>query len=456
MYGARRPVLLLADRNEGNASTIEDHASSFARYSKYEIWEVNPVNRSKVYLPPFEYFSAIVIHYTVFLAFPGFLGDWFKKQISAYTGPKLIFVQDEYANTKIIGAEMKKLKIDTLFTLIDLQHCRAVWTEEFAGNIEFVHTLAGYVTDEMKRMKPAPASDRDIDIGYRGRKFHPALGALGQERHVIGDDVGRALANTDLKLDISSNETDRIYGDNWVKFLNRCKCVLGTESGASQLDPDGKLRARIDEYMKSRPAADFAEIQKVFLNEGEGVRAVSARVFEAAANGCGQILYEGHYSGVIEPHVHYFPLKKDLSNLEEAVEFLRSGKWQQTAENARRDLIESGKFGYDRLVRTFDDHLEVLWERKQLAPRNLLQIISTRPNYCMVRIARPLKKAGKMLFLRLIDPSSEFLLTIAPAFYRFRVFRKVARAIVGPANAHFIKMRIEKKMYGAHFVEREF
>ena len=48
-------------------------------------------------------------------------------------------------------------------------------------------------------------------------------------------------------------------------------------------------------------------------------RTISPRHFEAAAFRICQVLFEGRYSGVLEPMVHYIPLKKDFSNIDEVI-----------------------------------------------------------------------------------------------------------------------------------------
>ena len=48
-------------------------------------------------------------------------------------------------------------------------------------------------------------------------------------------------------------------------------------------------------------------------------RTISPRHFEAAAFRICQVLFEGEYSGVLRPMVHYIPLKKDFSNFDQVV-----------------------------------------------------------------------------------------------------------------------------------------
>ena len=71
-------------------------------------------------------------------------------------------------------------------------------------------------------------------------------------------------------------------------------------------------------------------------------RTISPRHLEAAAFRVCQILFEGRYAGLLEPMVHYIPLRKDFSNLDEVLDRFRDADLRaQIAENAYRDLIAS-------------------------------------------------------------------------------------------------------------------
>jgi hypothetical protein len=57
----------------------------------------------------------------------------------------------------------------------------------------------------------------------------------------------------------------------------------------------------------------------------------------------------------MEPMRHYIPLEKDFSNFDEAVERFRDADLRrELTENARRDLIESGEYSYERFIEQFD------------------------------------------------------------------------------------------------------
>ena len=73
------------------------------------------------------------------------------------------------------------------------------------------------------------------------------------------------------------------------------------------------------------------------------------------------ILYEGDYSGVIEPDRHYFSLKKDYSNFDDAVSFIRDpASVYATTERAFSDIVASGRYGYKSLAAAFDSAVENL------------------------------------------------------------------------------------------------
>jgi len=67
---------------------------------------------------------------------------------------------------------------------------------------------------------------------------------------------------------------------------------------------------------------------------------------------------EGRYSGILEPEVHYIPLKRDLSNIREALERLRDEpRLAEMAERAYQDVYLSGRFTYGRFARLIEQAL---------------------------------------------------------------------------------------------------
>jgi hypothetical protein len=69
-------------------------------------------------------------------------------------------------------------------------------------------------------------------------------------------------------------------------------------------------------------------------------------------------MYEGKYSGAMQPMVHYIPLAKDFSNWEEVVRRFGDRELRrEMTENAHRDLIDSGRYSYPEFIDHFDREL---------------------------------------------------------------------------------------------------
>ena len=101
--------------------------------------------------------------------------------------------------------------------------------------------------------------------------------------------------------------------------MANCRCVLGVESGRVRVRPRGRGARRVLAALVAT-AAESAVDDLTTLPRWEDVvyyRTISPRHFEAAALRVCQVLFEGRYSGVMEPMRHYIPLRKDFSNFDE-------------------------------------------------------------------------------------------------------------------------------------------
>ena len=161
-----------------------------------------------------------------------------------------------------------------------------------------------------------PLERRTVDVGYRGRPLPAYLGHGAMEKHEIGVRFGELAAGSGLRLDLATGEGDRLYGDDWYRFMANCRCVLGVESGVSAFDLEDEV---LDEYTRRLARGLGVGLEDLqTLPRWEDVvyyRTVSPRHFEAAALRVCQVLFEGRYSGVMEPMVHYIPLREGLLEL---------------------------------------------------------------------------------------------------------------------------------------------
>ena len=146
----------------------------------------------------------------------------------------------------------------------------------------------------------------------------------------------------------------------------------------SIFDLDGEAQRTYEEALRKNPDLGRDEIFKI-LEPWEGrihYRTISPRIFEAAAFRVCQILYEGDYQGVLQPMVHYIPLKKDFSNMDQVLSLLDDHDFvEKMTERAYRDLIESGKYSYRSFIKYFEDTLPETNSTESAAIDEIIEMI---------------------------------------------------------------------------------
>ena len=274
-------------------------------------------------------FRAILLHYTMFYSSFAPLGARYRAYVTASDAFKVALFQDEQANLPARVALTRALGLDLVYSCFDQADGERVYGGTGAGVVEY---LPGYVSDRLRLQGDRlarPDPQRPIDIGYRGRKPPESWGGAAREKYEIAAGFKSRASGLGLRLDIETGEEERIYGDAWLEFVASCRAMLGTESGAAVADPAGG-----------------GEIP---------YRTISPRHFEAAAMRSCQILFEGRYSGAMDPMTHYIPLRKDFADFDLAIERFKDPALRaRIAANAHRDLIASGRYGYRRWVEELD------------------------------------------------------------------------------------------------------
>ena len=184
--------------------------------------------------------------------------------------------------------------------------------------------------------------EREIDIGYRATRGPFYLGH--QDRTDIAEKLIDISEKYNLKIDVSNDNSDRKTLKEWVHFLNNCKGQLGVEAGTDYFELTDEIRLKVNSYVDQNPDVSFQEIYSIFFkNYGCNIpnRHISPRHIEAPGTKTIQILIEGNYNGYFKPDIHYIPLKKDLSNFDEAIEKFNDQTYtNQIVENAY-DLVNS-------------------------------------------------------------------------------------------------------------------
>lgn len=360
---ARLNVLFLYCEHSTHIRTVRDYLESFSQYSRHRYYFVPAVRGAKCPMP-LEAFDAVFLHYSVRLSFDDFLSPEFAAELTAYAGWKAVFIQDEYEQTETARRWIERLGLRTVFTVVPPDQVERVYPPGRFGGTRFHSILTGYVPDHLVGSRqPKPMAERSLRIAYRGRPLHYVYGDLGQEKQHIGVEVRRLCEARGIPVDIDWTEESRIYGDGWFRFLESCRATLGTESGANVFDEDGSLRRSIDEALEQNPELTYAEARERYLQGRElavaKMNQISPKMFEAIALGTALVLFEGNYSGVLEPEKHYLPLKKDYSNFDAIAAKLEDVPFLEAlVRRAREDILESGRYGYRAFVALVESVLE--------------------------------------------------------------------------------------------------
>ena len=366
-------ILLLAVEPKWSvANTLKDHVAALQGRSRHRVFVlqnhlaiVGPFRGLVTTIPrslALEQFDVLAVHYSNYMALSRHFDDDTRRRVRDFQGLKVAFIQDEYRTVDATVACLRDMGFDVLFTCVPEQEVEKVYPASVLGRLRKVSTLTGFVPEPLTRLSVPAIAGRKIHVGYRARVVPYWLGELGVEKWEIAESFNRHAQESGLVLDVSCEEGDRLYGDQWTDFLLSCKAVLGVESGASVFDFTGELQRDVDRYVAANPGATFKEVQERFLLPHEGkirLNQISPRCFEAAALRTAMVLYEGDYSGILKPWQHYIPLRKDFGNFDEVVNALKEdGLLQEVADRAYREVALNPLYSYESFVNLFDSIVE--------------------------------------------------------------------------------------------------
>lgn len=362
---------------EDSAPAIMEHVQAFRKYSRYHTWAINvhPALGFPKYLNNIS-FKVIILHYSVFLSMPPIFHHYVE---GCSESTVIAFYQDEYQNCRHRFDLIDGLNVDTVYTLLESKDHDIYLKYTKARRVK--HTLTGYVDDSLINLAKSitkPEDDRTVDIGYRARPLPYYMGKGAQEKTQIGEEFVRRLSASTLSLDIKTAEYDRIYGHNWYRFLANCRGVIGVEAGVSIFDLDGKAQSACDQYLAKYPDASFNEAHEAVLRPFESniyYRMLSPRIFEATVFRVCMILFEGRYTKILKPNIHYIPLKKDFSNFAWVMSVFNDPRERQRlTDNAYRDIIDSAKYSYSRFMQEFDGDLSNLGIETDISEKDIERV----------------------------------------------------------------------------------
>lgn len=352
------------------ADNVFEYIRAFQKYSEHNIFEVNMLGSfpEKIELSRFD---AVAVHYTLSLGplIEHYFGRVFLEKLKIFKGKKIAFMQDEYRNIYNYHHSLNKYGFDLLFSIVPQNLIQKVYPKSKVPKLKVVNVLTGYMPYSWDADAfYLPLEERPIDVGYRSRKTPYWLGKLGQEKTTIMEGFLQHASGYGFKLDLSTAEGSRVYGDEWKRFLSSCKTMLGVESGASIVDFDGQLEKKVSHYLKQNPNASFDEVHKLFMSDVEGnlnIAQISPRCFEAAQLRVPMVLFRGHYSGILKEDQHYIPLEKDFSNFDEIAQKIKDLDYlKEISDNAYMGLVSNDEYQYSQFIKKFDQEVSSLFKSK--------------------------------------------------------------------------------------------
>jgi hypothetical protein len=269
--------------------------------------------------------------------------------------------QDEYDEAHVLDDWLVEAGADVVFSIFGGGERDALYPRA-SGTARFERCLTGYVdprdVERMRGRAAVPHAQRPLDVAYRAGQLPYRLGWRGQVKHRLAEALEPAAARAGLRADVATAEARVLFGDDWFGLLASSRVVAGCESGASAMDPRGAVRTLEASLRAAEPALSFEDFAARMPArwDGHAFGAISPRHFEAALVGSCQMLVEGGYDGLLEPEVHYVPVRPDLADIDAACERLGDAALvQRLADRAYQDLVASGEHTYPAFARRFED-----------------------------------------------------------------------------------------------------
>lgn len=239
---------------------------------------------------------------------------------------KIALPQDDYYCPEEIDSLMIDWGIDLLYTVCP-DHWEVLYPKYLAKGGVLKLGYTGYITPKMRQraLSPKPRETRCFDVVYRASGIPSFPNKMASLKAEIGNTFLREFADQPWTMNISNEPVKTIHGESWWDFIEDSRCVIGANSGSSNLIRNHDVVKKIRQYTSLHPNALDDEILDSCLSvEDRELRftAISPRVLEASLLETAQILVQGEYSGLLTPWEDYIPLSPDCSNKQEVIRLI--------------------------------------------------------------------------------------------------------------------------------------
>jgi len=297
-------------------SYVNDWKEAFENSGELDLTSLNILNQRHTHY----YLKKNIKEFDLIILMHSVLGDNveiispFEQVLKERTGKLLSFVGNEYDFMREKKVFLKKIDTDYIASQLPHQASTFVYGELSAKIIEAPHALNENVYYPSKRSK-------EYDIVFSGAKYGVFIG--DQERNNLIETIANLTLKFKNKINIGRNTN--LPRNLWVELLQSAKATVGAEAGTYYLDRNGSLLEQSKEFVKQNPDTSLdVLLEKIFDNTSVDYvsgKAISSRHFEPVGTKTCQILLEGEFNGVLIEGEHYISVKKNFSNLREAIDF---------------------------------------------------------------------------------------------------------------------------------------
>ncbi|SFK54535.1 hypothetical protein [Caulobacter sp. UNC279MFTsu5.1] len=262
---------------------------------------------------------------------------------------------DEFLGLQPLRDVLVEARIDLLLTALE----PALWGGVYPvvqRPYALRRFLTAYVDDGLARRASSDLAGRSIAVSYRAWETPAWLGEMGRLKREVGLRAEAWAQARGHRADVAVDGQRRLVGDAWIRLLGASRAVVGVEGGSSLVDPAGELPT--SDPASSGPEGWTPPASAVVLAREAEIRAMSPRHLEAVATRTFQVLVEGDYSGVLEAGVHYQPVRRDLSDIEAALDASRDPRRAQAmADRAHDEIVASGRYSWRTVVGEITDQV---------------------------------------------------------------------------------------------------
>jgi hypothetical protein len=269
---------------------------------------------------------------------------------------------DEFLSLQRLRDFLVEARIDLLLTPVE----PALWESLYpaaARPYAIRPFLTSYIDDGLVRLARRVSPDlarRSIAVSYRAWQAPAWLGEMGVLKREVGLRAAAWAHKGGLRADVAIGDEGRLVGDAWIRLLGASRAVAGVEGGSSLIDPAGDLSME-DMTPQGLGAGDpvwTPPSSAIALAGATELRALSPRHLEAVVTRTFQVLVEGDYSGALEPGRHYQPVRRDLSDIDAALDRSQDLTYAQAmVDRAYDEIVASGRYSWRGIVNAISDEV---------------------------------------------------------------------------------------------------